>query len=184
MNLNVKRKNLFLLDDISPYKNFINARKTLKTIYKKEQANKVQKKTIMSYRSNYNNINNINKINLKYETQKIQNIKPYSQKLLNEQQFIITRLLKEHKTKKDNFSYYNTNSLLKTLDRLNYNRYNNNKINMFTKYSHKNIFKTLPLENIKQGYKSVRKQKINYENFNLPIIKYILRKKTKIKNIL
>ena len=167
MNLNVKRKNLFLLDDISPYKNFINARKTLKTIYMKAQANKVQKKTIMSYRSNYNNINNVNKINLKYETQKIQNIKPYSQKLLNEQQFIITRLLKEHKTKKDNFSYYNTNSLLKTLDRLNYNRYNN-KINMFNK----------------QGYKSVRKQKINYENFNLPIIKYILRKKTKIKNIL
>ena len=182
MNLNVKRKNLILLDDISPYKNFINARKTLRINYMKSQkANKTQKKSMIF--SKYNNINNENNINIKYETQKMTNIKPYSQKLLNEQKFIITHFLKEHKTKND-FSYNNTNSLLKTLDKLDYYRYNNSKINMFKKYSSKNIFKTIPFENNKQGYKSVRKPKINYEHLNLPVIKSILRKKRKLKNII
>ena len=48
MNINVKRKNLFLIDDISPYKNFINARKTLRINYMKSQkANKTQKKSMI-----------------------------------------------------------------------------------------------------------------------------------------
>ena len=34
MNFTIKKKNIFLIDDISPYHNFINARKTLNNMYK------------------------------------------------------------------------------------------------------------------------------------------------------
>ena len=179
MNLNVKRKNLILLDDISPYKNFINARKTLRNIYLKSKKNEKTIKpktiTIASRNIKINNTNNKTKL----KTQKIPNIKSYTQKLLKEQKIIISHLFKNNESKNENY-IYNNNSLLKTLDRLNYIRYKNDKVNMLKKYSHKNIFKTLPSE----GYKSVKKKKINYENFNLPVIKHIFRKKANIKNIL
>ena len=177
MNFNVKRKNLFLIDDISPYRNFINARKTLRNIYliSKKSEKTIKPITITSRNININNIKN----NAKIKTQKITNIKSYSQKLLKEQKFIISHFSKDNDSKNDNYAY-NYNSLLKTLERLNYTRFKNAKTNMLNKYSHKNIFKTLPSD----GYKSVKKQKINYENFNLPVIKHIFRKKAKLKNII
>ena len=175
MNFSVKRKNLFLLDDISPYKNFINARKTLENKYMKSKKNeKIIKTTAITIRSN--NFNN----NPQIKTKKISSINSYSKKLLKEQKHIISHIFKDNESKNENYVYHNNNSLLKTLDRLNYIRYKNDKNNLITKYSQKNIFKTIP----KIGYKSERKRKINYEDMNLPVIKYIYRKKTKLKNIL
>ena len=107
-------------------------------------------------------------------------MKPYSQKLLKDQKFIISHLFKENEIKNDN-RIYDSNSLMKTLHRLNYNNINKDKIKLMGKISHNNIFKTLPSENIKKGYKSVKKQKMDYENLNLPKIKYIFRKKIKLK---
>ena len=176
MNINVKRKNLFLMDDNSPYKNFINARKTLRNIYLKSQKKEEEKKSNKIITRNHNLYQNI-KINAK--TLKIP-IKPNSQKLLNEQKFIITHLFKENNYKKD-VRIYDSDSLLKTLNRLNYMKLNKDKINLMEKYSHNNICKTLPNESIKKGYKSVKKQKIKNENIILPKIKYIFRKKIKLK---
>ena len=184
MNLKVKKKNLFLIDDISPYKNFITARKTLRKIYLNSKKNEEtpNQKAIVS-RNIYNNTFN-NKTNIKLRTQKMHNIKSYPKKLLIEQKYIISHFAKGNEPEKDNDCYNNKNSLLKTLDRINYFRYKNDKINMISKYSQNNIFKTIPNENIKHGYRSVKKEKINYENFNLPVIKHIIRKKTKLKVIL
>ena len=112
------------------------------------------------------------------------NIKSYPKKLLIEQKYIISHFAKGNEPEKDNDFYNNKNSLLKTLDRINYFRYKNDKINMISKYSQNNIFKTIPNEIIKHGYRSVKKEKINYENFNLPVINHIIRKKTKLKVIL
>ena len=97
--------------------------------------------------------------------------------------YSISHFIKNNESKKDN-NLYDSNSLLKTLDRINYYRYNNNKVNLMTKYSHKNIFKTLPSETIQKGSKSVKKQKIKYDNINLPMIQHIVRKKAKFKDIL
>jgi hypothetical protein len=176
MNINVKRKNLFLIDDISPYKNFINARKTLRNIYLKSRKKEEEQKARTIVTRNNNIYQNI-KIKLKTEKTPM---KPYSQKLLKDQKFIISHLFKENEIKNDN-RIYDSNSLMKTLNRLNYNNINKDKIKLMGKISHNNIFKTLPNENIKKGYKSVKKQKMDYENLNLPKIKYIFKKKIKLK---
>ena len=178
MNFKLKRKNLFLIDDISPYKNFINARKTLTNTYLKSKTSEknIKQKTVIN--RNNNKFNNI-----KIKTQKIYSIKAYTQKLLNEQKFIISHFIKNNESKKENY-LYDSNSFLKTLDRINYYRYNNDKVNFMTKYSHKNIFKTIPSETIKKGSKSVKKEKIKYENINLPMIQHIVRKKAKFKDFL
>ena len=178
MNYKIKKKNLFLIDDISPYKNFINARKTLRNIYlkSKKSEKKLIPKTIIS-----RNINNNTNRNLR--TLKMPNIKLYSKKLLKEQKFIISHFSKGNESDKSNF-LYNNNSLIKTLDRLNYIRYKNDKVNLITKYSQKNIFKTIPNNRVKHGFKSEKKEKINYENMNFPIIKHIFRKKDNIKMII
>ena len=136
---------------------------------------KLIKTTAITIKSNNYNINPQLKL------KKMTNVNSYSKKLLKEQKHIISHIFKDNESKNENYPYYNNNnSLLKTLDRLNYIRYKNDKNNLITKYSQKNIFKTIP----KIGYKSERKRKINYEDMNLPIIKYIYRKKTKLKNIL
>ena len=176
MNINVKRKKLFLIDDISPYKNFINARKTLRNIYLKSKKKEEEKKTQTFITRNHNIYQ---KIKIKDKTVKT-SINPNSQKLLKEQKIIISHFLKENKCKND-IRIYDSNSLLKTLDRLNYMKLNKDKINLMEKYTNNNIFKTLPNESIKKGYKSVKKQKINHENIYLPKIKYIFRKKIKLK---
>ena len=176
MKFSVKRKNLFLIDDISPYKNFINARKTLENTYLRSKKNeKLIKTTAITIKSNNYNINPQLKL------KKMTNVNSYSKKLLKEQKHIISHIFKDNESKNENYPYYkNNNSLLKTLDRLNYIRYKNDKHNLISKYSQKNIFKTLP----KIGYKSERKKKINIEDMNLPVIKYIYRKKAKLETIL
>ena len=176
MNINVKKKNLFLIDDFSPYKNFINARKTLRNIYLKSKNIEEEKKSNTIFKKKHNLYRSIK---IKNKTVKTP-IKPNSQKLFKDQEFIITHLFKENCYKKD-IRIYDSNSLLKTLNRLNYMKLNKDKINLMEKYSHNNIFKTLPNESIKKGYKSVKKQKIKNENIILPKIKYIFRKKIKLK---
>ena len=97
MNINVKRKNLFLIDDISPYKNFINARKTLRNIYLKSRKKEEEQKARTIVTRNNNIYQNI-KIKLKTEKTPM---KPYSQKLLKDQKFIISHLFKENEIKND-----------------------------------------------------------------------------------
>ena len=179
MDINVKKKNLFLIDVLSPYKNFINARKTLRNIYFKSQKSEEDKKTKTIITRKHNLYKNI-KFNT-FNTNTVKSpIKPNSQKLLKEQKFIITHLFKENNYKND-IRIYDSNSLLKTLNKLNYMKLNKDKINLMGKYSHNNIFKTLPNKSIKKGYKSVKKEKIKNENIILPKIKYIFRKKIKLK---
>ena len=57
MKLKVKRKNLFLIDDISPYKNFINARKTLRNVYlqTKKSETPIKPKILINRNRNKNN---------------------------------------------------------------------------------------------------------------------------------
>ena len=190
MKLKVKRKNLFLIDDISPYKNFINARKTLRNVYLQTKKSETPIKPKILINRNRNKNNKIYN-NIRIKTHKIPNATSFSERLLKEQKFLISHFLKESESKNDIHLYdSNSNSLLKTLDRINYDKYKNNrnnKINMIQKYSEKNIFKsfkTLPNESIKNDCKSVKKERIKYDKVNLPMINYIYRKKAKLKNIL
>ena len=175
MNFTIKKKNLFLIDDISPYHNFINARKTLNNMYK---TSKKAEKNINLKIFPYKNIVHRNDIKPKKKVE----LKSFSIKLLKDQKFLISHFSRKIDESKNDYLYNNTNGLLKTLNRLNYLRYkNNDKKNMMTKYSYKNIYKTLPNANTKYVYNSVKKQKVKYENLNLPIIKHIFRKKKKLK---
>ena len=170
MNLDIKRRNLSLSDDISPLIRFFKARKDLKDIY----LNNKRQITL-------NNINNINHNlnNKKKQKNKKPEIKTYSRKLLKDQMFIISHFTRKIPSKEINYDY--NFSLLNTFGNRNFFRKNNEmNINMFTKLSNNNnFFKTTAINYIKKRGNLNKKKIISYDKINLPKLNLIIKKKSK-----